>query len=861
MEKILKHKKLVVLTILVALAGFFTLYLSIGNMKATELENWDNIAYEKDQFSHVNDLETLEKNKLVSEKGNLKLYFDESTTQFYVEDTVTNEKWYSNPQGEDPLASLASIKNRQKATLVIYYSDSSGAEVSRSNYEFSIQHEIDDPAKQHSYSIRYLDDAVQVLYQIEKRVIDKTYFPQFLTIERREEIFANENLSSRDKMYLETVYELDEKNNRYKFKNYENPSNTQIKNLYEMFYNEEKLNYNFEQLEKDNEPFDINIEMDDPYFEVAVEYRLTEDGFRASVISDSIVEEKDYPITGINFLPYFGAVSTDYEGYYVIPDGSGVLMNFNNGKEYQRVYTKRYYGEDIALQSNVKPESEETLLLPMYGVVNSTTNNGMLVTIENNASMVTLNADVSRRNDSYNKIYPRFNYREVETVLYANVGEKYYVPTWTNHRVERDFVMQYQFVNGDKANYTGLASAYRNYLGLESNDLTTNTVMNLTVLGMFDKKEFFLGVPYTSTKSLTTFDEAKIILQELNLEGIDNINLMYNGWFNGGIDHDIATDIKIGRAVGGKRDFRNFVDYLEENNVTFYPSMNLMTARDYTKMFDQYRYTAQHINGKSAVLSQYDLATKLVDEEAHTSYILSPNYYQDMIARMLKEYNDFEIGNLSVNDLGGQVSGHYKKNNYTFRYEAEEMQKLALESLREDNKLSLTSPLGFALGYVDNIVDAPIEGSKYPILDSSIPFYQLVLNGVVDYAGISVNLNSEKGLDFHLMKAIETGGNLNFIFSYKDSSILLNTDYNEYYSTNYRNWMDNAVEMVKELDELGIHSSTIKNHQILANNVYMVEYENGSTFVINYSLTPYTHEGQIVESESYILLGGDLNEA
>ncbi len=856
MKKIYKNKKLLVLFILVALVGLMVLNYSIGKIKAQNDIDYDNIEYKKDEFVDVNDLATLEKDKLVAENKDFELHFDEETTYFYIKDKNNGMIWHSNPQIDDPGNPAESLKKRQKSTLILDFTMNKGTTSStRNNFDYSIQHELGEK----TYKIRYLDNAVQVLYIIEEVGIGIKDFPQQISIERMESMLLNnENMENLDKTYLTSFYKKFPNDGYYKL-NINKPTKKVIETLYDIFY--VKCGYTMEDLIADNEEWGVEVILDDPYFEVALEYRLTDKGLQVSLINDSIVEKKDMPITSINILPYFGAVMNDEEGYYVIPDGSGVIMRFNNGKFYNSAYSKRYYGKDLALLSDVKPESSEELLLPIYGIVNTTKQSAMLGIITKGAGQVTLSADVSgRAKESYNKISTTIAIREVEKSLFYNNWQIYNAPIWTKTRYKGDIEINYQLLRDDNANYFGLAKQYQIYLvenyNLQENDNTDKTILNIEMLGMYKKKEFFMGIPYNKTNSLTTFAEAIKILEELKGNNVNNINLIYEGWFNGNIEHAIPTDIKINSTIGGKKGLNELIDYLNDNNIGFYPTMNLMSTPKYDKNFDHLRYTAEHLNGKTGMLREYNLATGLSDSNEENKYIISPDLYYSLVEKMLKEYNKYAFNAIGINDLGGIVTGDYPKNDYTFKSDAVEYQKNALGLLQKNHDVLLYSPFAFSAPYANNILEVPVLSTKLPILDDTIPFYQLVFNGYIDYSNISVNENIELGTNFHKLKAIETGSNLNFIFSYKDSANLLYTDFNYYYSTNYRNWIDSASSLVQELDNLKIHESTITNHEILSKGVYRVEYGNGNVFIINYNSIPYTFGENTVSPESYVLVGG-----
>ena len=92
-----------------------------------------------------------------------------------------------------------------------------------------------------------------------------------------------------------------------------------------------------------------------------------------------------------------------------------------------------------------------------------------------------------------------------------------------------------------------MAKCYRSQLikeGVlkETND-TGDIPLYLDVLGGVETKKHVMGVPYTGISAMTTYEEAEKILEEFYGEDITKIRMNYEGWFNGGIYHDVADKI------------------------------------------------------------------------------------------------------------------------------------------------------------------------------------------------------------------------------------------------------------------------------------------------------------------------------
>lgn len=151
----------------------------------------------------------------------------------------------------------------------------------------------------------------------------------------------------------------------------------------------------------------------------------------------------------------------------------------------------------------------------------------------------------------------------------------------------------------------------------------------------------------------------------------------------------------------------------------------------------------------------------------------------------------------------------------------------------------MSAPFDYALKYANFAVDVPLESSLLGYYDYSIPFYQLVVSGLFDYAGPAINYDSEHSMEWYLLKSLETGSNLNFIISYEDTRALLETDYTMYYNAYYANWKSNIIDMYNVISDAKIHSGILVGHKVLQDNVYQVEYSNGAVLIINYNNTTY----------------------
>lgn len=75
-----------------------------------------------------------------------------------------------------------------------------------------------------------------------------------------------------------------------------------------------------------------------------------------------------------------GAAKNDEEGYMVVPNGSGSLIYFNNGKTTAASYSQYIYDIDPVAASYTTTENITGVKLPLFGICR--TDRTLLVTVE-----------------------------------------------------------------------------------------------------------------------------------------------------------------------------------------------------------------------------------------------------------------------------------------------------------------------------------------------------------------------------------------------------------------------------------------------------------------------------------------------
>ena len=152
-----------------------------------------------------------------------------------------------------------------------------------------------------------------------------------------------------------------------------------------------------------------------------------------------------------------------------------------------------------------------------------------------------------------------------------------------------------------------MANEYREYLqkrdGLVDKDSSNSTVVDLNFLGAFEKYALFLGFKYKTPDHLTTFDQAKEIIDELsngvNVNGktmkVNEFNVSYTAWTSEEMEYQTGKGISVASTLGGKKAMREFSAYLDSKNIDLYPELYVSTTLGYDLSFGNIRYTSRNI--------------------------------------------------------------------------------------------------------------------------------------------------------------------------------------------------------------------------------------------------------------------------
>ena len=578
--------------------------------------------------------------------------------------------------------------------------------------------------------------------------------------------------------------------------------------------------------------------------------------------------EVTFPLHAINLLPYFGAPDEAESGYILIPDGSGSLIYLSGDRVRATddlTLQHRLYGENLAnLGTTTDIQSELELRrhfqpqqLPVFGMKRGDA--GFFAIIEEGDAVASIVVKTAGRVNPVDTVYARFNVMPVGSVQLAvssRGGGGSYINTYQQRLVDSDLQIRYQFLEGEEANYAGMARLYQEYLvdnfGLAKTESDQEIPFYLELVGGVHRKQPILGIPREVIVPLTTFEQAESIVDELLDDGIDNIKLRYTGWLAGGVEHIYPNKVEIEKALGGQTGFTGLVESLRAKGIAMFPDVTqTIAARD--TINDGFNSTND---------AAYSLNKNYVQRVLNTgtnAWVVSPRSLKAQIEGFQSDYSAYGLNGLSLRDLGTALNADFRENDELLvdRQQAKRIIGAEIGELAKSYSLMMNGANVYGLVHADHILNMPVDSSGFVISDQAVPFYQMVARGYVNYAGAALNYAVD--FDDAKLKLLEVGANPYFIWSYEDSSILKDSPFQYLLSINYRTWKELAVEIYNEVNQVlaPLQGQTIINHQQLDEQVFATTYEDGTKIIVNYNSDPVEVDGLRINAKGYLVMGGE----
>lgn len=797
---------------------------------------------------------------LLAQNEGRELYLDARTLNLKVVDAQSGATW--NSLYEDGKSGDA-----EKSPLLIRFLGKDSALYEWDAYKYAIQNG--------RYTLNRIDGGVQIVldfFESESYRLQE-YLPQKISIEHYEKLFLEkleqevsqgkltEAQAKKHEESLSIAYQRDEDNGLYFFKFSGLPPLSLVKDLIQF---SKAVGYTTEMLLADSQQYGISVTIAQPArFVVTMEAKLDRGDLVVRVPSYSIEGDNDfYTIQNISVLPAFGLVSAEKaeDGQIVVPDGAGALFQINtfNGKfpEYERpLYDNTYYNTLYEL-----PEYPETLSMPVFGLYATDLrgrSQGHLGIVEKGAELGYVKVQLGTKDASaggslYNKVYSSFDSTQYSRVKvfgpYSDNEARFLADTGL---IPVDYTVRYKLFAG-KADYYDLARTYRQHLidtyGLKP-AYSTEPKLFLDVIGTVTLEKRRLGVPYTEPYSMTTYSQLLDIVKDLqDVNAVVN----YKGVFNGGMDNTIGNKAELVGANGSRKELEALRKQVESGNGSLFLHADLMRVADTSGGFWPKSNALYGYDGKPVEIRKYNYAFGKFDPDSRGRYLLHPLRLSDTVDKFLKDSQAYP--NLSLGDMGSTYYASYNPREIVDPVISRGIVEENLKKLSAGKKLVLDNPAIDRIGYAAYASDISRESSGYATMYSSIPFRQLVMNGLTEYTTLDVNLAADRR-DYFLLQALELGSLPKFTISAENVDVLKNSEYSDYFSMQYSVLADEIKAVYAEYSEglAAIGSKEIVGHRMLADHVFETTYASGASVIVNYNKFPVAAAGSNLDALGYVI--------
>lgn len=568
--------------------------------------------------------------------------------------------------------------------------------------------------------------------------------------------------------------------------------------------------------------------------------------FVVTVPADGIKETGAYKILNFDILPMFGAAKNQEDGYIFYPDGQGCLYRFDQHVDTgtpQNISVDVYGANSTQLENFQKDKAAriQNVHLPVFGIKSA--EQAFAGFITDGAENCAISMKPASSSLRVNSVFCTVKVRKLQEYAVDTSVKVYSVQDTPDFD---GVTVVYQFLTGAQADYSGMARLYREYL-LRNERLPAAiedpqaSPLVLDVL-MAVKEKSLLG---DSRITVTSTQACEAILQDLQNEGLGHIQAILLGWQNNGYG---LYPARITSCLSvGKNGLKNLLKYGREQEHALYLEQDYLYADEGEKGFSVYRDVVRDI---------FDAPISFDDR-----YMLKPSTALEMFSKDFSALYSLQAYGVCFTGISSELPTSYQKEDVINRSKAADCYYTILTNAAENSHIALDGGNAYLLSQADLIKRIPCRSSNYFVFDEDVPFYQMVVRGSLHY-GYDVAFNLSDDMQTDWLRAVENGAFPYFIITDKNSSEMIDAEYNAVYSSAYGQWKPRLISMVKDyMDRLDcIKNAEMVKHERLSDTLVRIGYDNGVQVYVNYSDKDCLVEDFTVTARNFYVDGSGQNE-
>lgn len=586
------------------------------------------------------------------------------------------------------------------------------------------------------------------------------------------------------------------------------------------------------------------------YDELGISFRMTvsldDTGLHVCVPQRDIVEETpQYTLQSLCVFPFLGNTRLGEEaGYMLIPDGQGALIYLeDNEGQYSSPYVKHVYGPKVGVDGvtqNKDLVDPESIVMPVFGMVHTEDRIGFLGVIEDGDCCAEIMAYPNGVRTDYNWIGAKFTYR----LLYSQPTgpSSGAVKKQTEYPRQFDVKLHFFLVDEERADYTGLACAWRQFLaeqgvgtGMRENGCFS---IRLEFLGM-EKERMLIG---TRDVAMTAYSQAEEILRQLKAAGVNGISASYRGWQTGGLTGGLpVSGFSPAACLGGGAGMRALMETASAEGIDFSLETDFLTLNTAEHLFYG-RESLKMITSQTVEYATYGPVYEKLNA-------LTPS---DVLRLALSTAEEFQHSGVTGVSLAGFPA--LMTDYYAGGYCDSSRMKTAFEQAAERYSQSFDTFLGAANAYLwkyaAGLYDMPLSHSGFSYVDQGVPFLSIALSGLLPVYSEYVNFQAD--YQRCLLQIVEQGMRPSFLITWEDNQKLKNTNSRNLYSTRYDLLRDMLIDWYAQLAPVWeqLEGASITGHGTQG-ELTRVQWSNGVSVYLNYGSREAEMDGISLPGLSY----------
>ncbi len=604
---------------------------------------------------------------------------------------------------------------------------------------------------------------------------------------------------------------------------------------------------------------EVTLLFDEVSISVPVCFELTDKGLKVYVELKNIGENADatgFRTYSLQLAPYLCSVNNSKDNYIFVPSGSGAIMYADvRGDGSARQFKSSVYGEDASNSGQESYTEVQPVRMSVFSA--SGGENTLCGVIEDGAEFSSILANAGDSSSGFSNAFAEFRVRglSVSTQEYGGNSGKSTYNYYSYDRISDGRIsVLYIPVSGEKEGYMKTAEIYRDYLNSENKRTakTEDSVLNLKFIGGIQIKERIFGIPYNSVYPLTTLEDTEKIIKKIKSDtGITPEAVQLLGFGESGIQSGkLGGGFKISKKLGNS--FSSLNKLCSKENISLFLDYDILYFNKSGAGFSKKSDNSVTANNFPVEVYRFSPATSDIMQEYSASSILKRALAEKAGEKVVKSAEKYKLSGVSLSSYSNTVYSDFSDKKYTNSGHFKEDYKNVIKLLNK-NSLSTASNNAndFAALLSDIVFDTPAKSAEFSVLDTDIPFYQIVLKGTVPFSLESINIADDT--QGQILKSVETGAGLQFTFisDYDaENSGYLNPDLQKMKFSNHSAILKETIDKTEKY-LTSVKGASISDYKIINENVRKTVFDNGVTVYVNFGSESINIDSVEVEPNSF----------